>query len=158
MRLKGHQVGVNKATFLQCFQFLIQSNSVGLIRQGPNSFIDTQLVGCICMQTHRVAMSKGTTRLIWLLHVCFTQHLDILHCYNCAQQKVITVYFVTVGHHSFVHSGIKGCLKLIYNHIPPHPCIPVNRGGLTMIFPSPWHLFYLGIFHSYRAITILYPT
>ena len=26
------------------------------------------------------------------------------------------------------------------NYIPPHPCIPGNR-GVTMIFPSPWHLF-----------------
>ena len=29
----------------------------------------------------------------------------------------------------------------IQYYIPPHPCVPGNRGGLTMIFPSPWHLF-----------------
>ena len=28
-------------------------------------------------------------------------------------------------------------------YIPPHPCIPGNRGGLTMIFTTPWHLFCL---------------
>ena len=28
-------------------------------------------------------------------------------------------------------------------YIPPHPCIPGNRGGLTMIFTFPWHLFCL---------------
>ena len=27
------------------------------------------------------------------------------------------------------------------HYIPPHPCIPGKRGGLTMIFSSPWHLF-----------------
>ena len=30
--------------------------------------------------------------------------------------------------------------KAIY--ILLHLCIPGNRGGLTVIFPSPWHLFF----------------